>query len=291
MDLKLQLLLQGLGSGAIYAVVGLSFGLIFNTTRVFHFAHGAVITLGAYTILLAVRDAGLPLPLAMLLAAAVAALAGMACEILLYRPLRRRGAPPLLWFLASFALLVVAQNILLIGFGGVPLTLSSGATRRVALGPLNVSELVLWKVAAGLSATLLVAWLLYFTRLGKELRAVVSNPEMARIAGIDLDRRYLHAYAIGSALTVPIGAIALFDQGVSPDLGEQQLLVATVAVFAGGIGAYLGGALGGLALGLVAAVAVYWTNAAFQMTIALAVMTGFLLLRPNGMLGIGLRRA
>lgn len=291
MDLKLQLLLQGLGSGAIYAVVGLSFGLIFNTTRVFHFAHGAVITLGAYVILLSVRDAGLPLPVAMLLAAGIAALAGMACEILLYRPLRRRGAPPLLWFLASFALLVVAQNILLIGFGGVPLTLSSGATSRVAIGPLNVSELVLWKVAAGLSATLLVAWMLFFTRLGKELRAVVSNPEMARIAGIDLDRRYLHAYAIGSALTVPVGAIALFDQGVSPDLGEQQLLVATVAVFAGGIGAYLGGALGGLALGLVAAVAVYWTNAAFQMTIALAVMTGFLLLRPNGMLGIGLRRA
>ncbi|WP_270933457.1 branched-chain amino acid ABC transporter permease [Falsiroseomonas oryzae] len=291
MDLALQLLLQGVGSGAIYAVVGLSFGLIFNTTRVFHFAHGAILTLGGYTILLGVQELGAPLPLAMLGAAGVAAIAGMACEILLYRPLRRRGAPPLLWFLASFALLVILQNILLLIFGGVPLSLSSGAMGRVALGPLNVSELVLWKVAAGIAATLTIAWVLVGTRLGKELRAVVSNPEMARIAGIDLDRRYLHAYALGSALTVPVGAIALFDQGVSPDLGETQLLIATVAVFAGGIGSYLGGALGGLVLGLVGAVAVYVTNASFQTTLALAAMTAFLLLRPNGLLGIGLRRA
>ncbi len=291
MNLALQLLFQGLGSGAVFAIVGLSFGLIFNTTRVFHFAHGAVLTIGAYTVLLAVEQLGLPLPLAMLCAAGVAALAGVACEILLYRPLRRRGAPPLLWFLASFALLVVLQNLLLIGFGGVPLSLSTGAMRRISLGPVTVSELVLWKVAAGATATLIAAWLLFATRLGKELRAIVSNPEMARIAGIDLDRRYIHAYAIGSALTVPVGAIALFDQGVSPDLGEQLLLVATVSVFAGGIGSYLGGALGGLVLGLVGAAAVYWTNASFQMTIALAAMTTFLLLRPSGLLGIRLRRA
>jgi len=290
-NLALQLLFQGLGSGAVYAIVGLSFGLIFNTTRVFHFAHGAVLTLGAYTILLGVEQLGLPLPLAMLGAAGVAAMAGAACEILLYRPLRRRGAPPLLWFLASFALLVVLQNLLLIGFGGVPLSLSTGAMRRIPLGPVTVSELVLWKVAAGVMATLLAAWLLFATRLGQELRAIVSNPEMARIAGIDLDRRYIHAYAIGSALTVPVGAIALFDQGVSPDLGEQLLLVATVSVFAGGIGSYLGGALGGLVLGLVGALAIYWTNASFQMTIALAAMTTFLLLRPSGLLGIRLRRA
>ncbi len=291
MNLPAQLFFQGLGSGAVYAIVGLSFGFIFNTTRVFHFAHGAVLAIGAYTILLAVERLGLPLPLAMLLAAGVAAASGVACEILLYRPLRRRGAPPLLWFLASFALLVILQNLLLVAFGGVPLALSTGAMRRIPLGPVTVSELVLWKVAAGATATLIAAWLLFATRLGKELRAIVSNPEMARIAGIDLDRRYIHAYAIGSALTVPVGAIVLFDQGVSPDVGEQLLLVATVSVFAGGIGSYLGGALGGLVLGLVGALAVYWTNASFQMTIALAAMTTFLLLRPSGLLGIRLRRA
>jgi branched-subunit amino acid ABC-type transport system permease component len=290
MDLLLQLLVQGLASGALYAILGLSFGLIFNTTRVFHFAHGAVMPLAAYAVYLAAGPLGLPLVLAMLLAMLVAALAGMACELFLYRPLRHRGAPPLLLFLASFAVLVVAQNVLLLIFGGVPLTLQSGAVASLQVLGLRISELVIWKVASGALATLAVAALLYRTRLGKELRAIVSNPEMARIAGIDLERSYLVTYAVGSALTVPAGAIALFDQGVSPDLGEMPLLIATVAVFAGGIGSFMGGALGGLVLGLVAALAIYWTNSSFQMTLALGVMTAFLLLRPSGLLGLKMRR-
>jgi branched-subunit amino acid ABC-type transport system permease component len=290
MDLLLQLLVQGTGSGALYAILGLSFGIIFNTTRVFHFAHGAVISIGAYTVYLGVSLLGLPLALAILLAAVVAALAGMACELFVYRPLRRRGAPPLLWFLASFAVLVVAQNILLLIFGGVPVTLRSGAVASVRYAGLRLSELVMWKVAAGAAATLAVAALLYRTRLGKELRAIVSNPEMARVAGIDLERCYLVTYGVGSALTVPVGAIALFDQGVSPDLGEMPLLIATVAVFAGGIGAFLGGALGGFVLGLLAALSIYWTNSSYQMTVALGVLTAFLLLRPSGLLGLKMRR-
>ncbi len=269
MDLLLQLLIQGLGSGALYALLGLSFGIIFNTTRVFHFAHGAIFSLGSYVVYLSVAVLGLPLVLAMAAAACATALAGIACELLLYRPLRHRGAPPLLWFLASFAVLIIAQNVLLLIFGGVPVTLTSGAIASVRLFGVRVSELVLWKAAAGGSAAAAVALLLYRTRLGKELRAIVSNPEMARIAGIDLDRSYLVAYAIGSALTVPAGAIALFDQGVSPDLGETPLLIATVAVFSGGIG---------------------WTNSSFQMTISIGVLTIFLLLRPSGLLGIKMRR-
>jgi branched-chain amino acid transport system permease protein len=290
MDLLLQLLVQGLASGALYAILGLSFGLIFNTTRVFHFAHGSVMPLGAYAVWLAAGPLGLPLVLAMLPAMLVTALAGMACELFIYRPLRHRGAPPLLWFLASFAVLVVAQNVLLLIFGGVPLTLRAGAVASMQVLGLRVSELVIWKVAAGALVTLAVLALLYRTRLGKELRAIVSNPEMARIAGIDLERSYLVTYAVGSALTVPAGAIALFDQGVSPDLGEMPLLIATVAVFAGGIGSFMGGALGGLVLGLVAALSIYWTNSSFQMTLALGVMTAFLLLRPSGLLGLKMRR-
>jgi branched-chain amino acid transport system permease protein len=290
MDVLLQLLLQGLGSGALYAVLGLSFGLIFNVTRVFHFAQGAIFSLGAYSVYVGVTAFHLPLVAAMVLAAVVVALAGVACELFLYRPLRHRGAPPLLWFLASFAVLIIGQNALLLAFGGVPVALSSGAASSVYVLGMRISELVLWKVAAGVVSTAGVAGLLYLTRLGKSLRAIVSNPEMARIAGIDLERAYMVAYALGSALTIPASTIALFDQGASPDVGDLPLLIATVAVFSGGVGAFMGGALGGLLLGLIGAIAVYCTNSSFQMTIALGALTIFLLLRPSGLLGIKMRR-
>lgn len=290
MDLFLQLIIQGLATGGLYAILGVSFGLIFNTTRVFHFAHGATISIAGYAIYFLVARFGLPLWLAMVGAAVVCALFGMACELFLYRPLRHRGAPPLLWFLASFALLVVLQNVMLILFGGVPMTLATGASDSVRLAGVRVSELALWKMAAGAGVVGFLYLLLRHAQIGKELRAIVSHPEMARIAGIDLDRAYLQAYALGSMLVVPASAIALFDQGASPDLGEAPLLIATVAVFAGGIGAFMGGALGGLVLGLLSSIAVYWFAASFQLTIALGALTLFLLWRPTGLLGVRLRR-
>jgi branched-chain amino acid transport system permease protein len=290
MDLFLQLVAQGFATGALYAILGLSFGLIFNTTGVFHFAHGAVFTIGAYAIYLLVSKLGVPFVLAMLLAAALCACCGMACELFLYRPLRRRGAPPLLMFLASFALLIVLQNALLIAFGGVSVSLASGATGMLTTSSLRLSTIMAWKMGAGLAVAVIVFLLLQRTSLGKQLRAIVSHREMARVAGIDLGRSYLYAYALGSALTVPASAIALYDQGVTPDLGEAPLLIATVAVFAGGIGAFMGGALGGLALGLLASLSVFWFSASFQLTVALTGMTLFLLWRPAGLLGLKLRR-
>lgn len=291
MNLWLQLLLHGLAAGSLYAVIGLSFGIIFNTSRVFHFAHSAIFSLGAYVVYWSVAALSLPLPVAIILAMLVTAAAGMACEGLLYRPLRMRGSTPLLSFLASFALMIILQNVLLLVFGGIPVSLSDGAIGAINVFTVRIPKLVIIKIAVGLLSTAFVAWLIFRTALGKRLRAIVSNPEMARTVGIDIDRSYLLAYAIGSALTVPSATVALFDQGVSPDVGETPLLIATVAVFAGGVGAFLGGALGGLALGLIGATAIYWTNASFQLAISLGTLTVFLLLRPNGFLGVGMRRA
>jgi branched-subunit amino acid ABC-type transport system permease component len=153
---------------------------------------------------------------------------------------------------------------------------------------LRISELVMWKVAAGAAVTLIVAALLYRTRLGKELRAIVSNPEMARVAGIDLDRSYLVTYAVGSALASPSAPRAT-NRACRP-IRRVATADAAVAVFAGGIGAFMGGALGGFVLGLLAALSIYWTNSSFQMTVALGALTAFLLLRPSGFLGVKMRR-
>lgn len=290
MNLFVQLLIEGLAAGGLYAVIGVSLGIIFNVTRVFHFAHGAIFALGAYATYFLVARLGLPLLLAVVPAAALCVVAGLACELLIYRPLRRRGSTPLLGFLASFALLIIVQNTFLLFLGGEPMTLAGGAARTFMIGGFRLSELALCKMAAGIGVAALVWIALKTTLVGKQLRAIVSNAEMARVAGVDLDRSYLWAYAIGSALTVPAAAIALFDQGVSPSLSETPLLIGTVSVFAGGLGVMLGGAVGGLVLGLISSLSVYWFAATFQDTVALGAMTLFLLLRPAGLLGVRMRR-
>src|SRR5579859_1456227 len=150
MDLALELLAKGIAQGAVYAMLGLSFGLIFNTTRVFHFAHGAAYAVAAYAIYLGVVDYHLPVVIALAGAALLAAVIGSGCEVFIYRPMRKGGAPTLVQFLASFAVLLLAENVLLIIFGGVPLPLSNEISPAVHLGPILLVQLDLIKIVAGL---------------------------------------------------------------------------------------------------------------------------------------------
>ena len=126
MNLFLQLLVNGVVLGAVYAAFGLSFGLIFNTTGVFHFAHGAVYAVAAYAIYLGVVQFGLPVAVAVGLAIIPTVLVGVACEVLVYRPMRHKQAPTVLILVGSFAILLLFQNLLTIQFGEESVVISVG---------------------------------------------------------------------------------------------------------------------------------------------------------------------
>ena len=121
-----QLFVNGLIAGTIYALVALGFGLIYATTRFFHFAHGAVYTAGAY---LAYSGwlLGLNLPGAVLLAVIDTPILGAVLEIGVYRPLRRKAASSLILLLASLGLFIVIQNLISLTFGDDTKTIRSGA--------------------------------------------------------------------------------------------------------------------------------------------------------------------
>lgn len=290
MILALQLFVNGIVLGSVYAVIGLSFGLIFNTTGVYHFAHGAVYAVAAYSIYVLAVPAHLPLPVAVAIAVVPAAILGMSCELLIYRPMRQRGAPTQLVLVASFAILLLVDNFLLIVFGGLPLTLSSAISPPLNLGPIRLVELDLVKVVSGLAVFLFVIGYLFRTGAGRAIRAVVSNPTMAAVVGVNPDRIYLAAYAIGSALLVPAALVDVSARGASPDLGLAPLLVATIVVFSGGVRVIPSAAASGLLLGVIQSVSGIWLQDAWQSTVAFTILIAFLLVRPQGLFGSEVRR-
>ena len=287
--LAAQLATNGLISGSLYALLGVSWGLIFATTKIFHFAHALTLTVAVYAAVLAVGQWGWGLPAGFLLAAVVGCLFGVATELVVYRPLRRVNATPLNIFLASLGLLIAGESAVLIVFGPQARDLPGFPISGIALGPVAFTTVEgLWLAGSWALLLLLIAWL-WWTRYGRAIRAVASNRELAQCVGIDPERMSLLVFGIGSALVGLGGMLLALRDTVSPTIGVQPVLTAFIAVFLGGIGSIPGAVLGGLVLGLAENMGGLLLPGHWQGVIAFVVLFSVLVFRPSGLLGVRTR--
>ena len=212
--LALQLLVNGLVTGCALGVVSVSFGLIYATTKLFHVAHAGVYTLAGYLAWSLVRQ-GVPDLVAMLLVMVASAAVGAAIQGILYAELERRRATHLVVLIASLGMLAVMQNVIaavytpnilqfplpwgsrLLSFGGVRLTMTQVLTVIVSLGAFGVTM-----------------WFSHRTILGKQIRAVASNPFLAEITRLRPQRVYVTVVAIGSAIVALPGVLVPLDLGL-----------------------------------------------------------------------------
>lgn len=263
----------------------MSWGLIFATTKIFHFSHALTLTLAVYAAVMAAGPWRLGLPAGFALAAGVGCVAGLLTELAVYRPLRRAHATQLNIFLASLGLLIAGQSVVLIAFGPQARTLEGFPMRGIALGPVAFTTIeALWVVAAWLLIALLTTWL-WRTRHGRAIRAVASNPELAQCFGVDREHVFLLVFAVGSALVGVGGALLALRDTASPTMGVHPVLAAFIAVFLGGIGSIPGAALGGVVLGLAENMGGLLLPGYWQGVIAFIVLFVVVVVRPSGILG------
>lgn len=284
MTLFLQLLLNGLVSGSAIALLALGFVLIMRATGVFHLAHSATFVCAAYCLYLLVAGLGWPLWLAIAATFAVSALIGWLMDVAVYRPLRARRVPTVGMFIASLAVFIVVQNLLLLVFGGQFRALGLGhasawTVAGVTITPVSVASLLSAPVLYGLLSALL-----RFTMLGRWIRAVSVSSTRAATIGINLNLTYGAVFALGSALVVPAAALAALELGIHPTLGFHTLLLAITAAIIGGLRNLNGALLGGLIIGVAQSMTVLWLSATWQQSIVFGFLVFVLLFRPNGIL-------
>lgn len=272
--------------------MAVGFGLVFATTRFFHFAHGAVYTAGAYLALVFVKWLGLPLLPGAAAAVVLCAALGLAMELVLYRPLRRRGATPLVLLLASLGAYIVLQNTISLVFGDQTQTLRSGVV-RVGLPVLGarITPVQIWIIAVAVALTVLVWLLVKKTRLGISMRAVANDPELALISGVPADTVILASFVLGSALAGAAGILVAMDVDMTPTMGMNALIMGVVAVIVGGTGSVPGIALGALLLAAAQHFGVWQISSKWQDAIAFVILLVFLLFRPQGFFGRKVRKA
>lgn len=286
----LQLLVNGLVNGSVVALAAVGVSLVYGILRIVNFAHGEYLTFGAYTaVLVASWGAGM---VAATGAAIVAALVlSVALELVLWRPLRRKGAGFMSLFIASIGLALVLRNVLFLSATAEPRTYPVDVFQVYALGSLRISKTQAIAVAAALVAIAFVALLLARTTLGKSMRALSDDSVLAAVSGIEVDRVIVATWALAGALAGLAGVLAaLVQSSFDPNVGFALLLPVFAAVVLGGIGSAYGALVGGLAIGILTETST-WTSLAggvspvYKPVVAFAVLVLALLLRPQGLFG------
>ena len=277
---------NGVKFGLIIAMTAIGLSLIFGTTGLINFAHGDLVTLGAFLAYTFNVVVGLHLiPAALIAIALTAAFAG-GVDAGMWRPLRRRGTGLIAMLVISIGLAFVIRHIILFFFGGSRRPYND-YTLQIAtqVGPIRVQPVELWVM--GLSVLILVgvALMLTKTRLGKGMRAVADNRDLAESSGIDVQRVILSVWIMGGALTAVGGIFLGMIESVDYLMGFRLLLLMFAGVILGGLGTAYGAMLGSLIVGLVSEVSTVFFSSQLKYVWALGVLIIILLVRPQGLLG------
>jgi branched-subunit amino acid ABC-type transport system permease component len=289
MNHALQLLVDGLVQGSRIALVAAGFSLIYGVTRTLHLAHGAILTLSAYLVWWMTAKVGSGLLLAFLAAGVVAMLLGAAHDVFLYRRIRAATTGGFTMVVASLGTGIVIQNLagILFGFDTKDMrTATVGqATAGLPLGPvvLPLTDLITLGVTLVLFA--LLGFLLLRTRMGKQLRAVQDNPQLARVVGVRAPRVYAWTFALGSLVSMPAAFFIGLSGGLNTTIGFDAMLLALIVVFAGGIGSLLGTLLASFGVGILQTMSLLVVDSRWEAAVTFALLLLLVTLRPRGLLG------
>lgn len=283
--LLLQLLANGFVNGCLYSLLALSYALVYNTTRTFHIAHGAVYTAGAYFSYMFMIRLDWSLAAAILLAVLLSAVLGATMELAVYAPLVRRNASLVVALLSSLGLYVALVNLIALIFGNETKLLRLGVDKTYHFGPVILTRIQLVEVLAAVVLLPAIALLLKRTSLGGMIRAVRDNASLATVMGINVAGVRLWVFVLGSALAGFTAILVALDVGLHPQMGMPALLSGAVALIVGGVGTYEGPIVGGFLLGLLQSVVIWQTSVRWTDAITFAVLIVFLLFRPWGLAG------
>ena len=277
-----QLLVGGLGTGCIYALVGLGFTLVYRTMRMVNFAQGQVFMAGTFLGLLGAQQFGLPaLPL-LLLVAVISFAVGMLLERVVFR---RLYASHEVFVVGAIGLGVMIENGFRIVYPEpLPFPKIFGAGVYHLHGAV-FQKTYLWILIITLVLVAILHVMFTYTRAGRALRAVASDGEIAATMGVNVQRAIGVTFGLSFAIAAVAGVLIGPLYFVSPDLGDMVGLKAFSAAVLGGINSVVGTILGGLALGLLEALAAFYISTDYKDLLAFAILMLMLLVRPQGLLG------
>jgi neutral amino acid transport system permease protein len=285
----LRVLVDGIRFGLVIGITGVGLSLIFGTTGLTNFAHGELVTIGAVLAWTLNVAFGLQLIWATLLAIVAGAALGAATDLAIWRPMRRRRAGLIAQLVISIGLALALRYLVLIYFGGRSESFAD-YTNQVErnYGFISITDKDLATIVISLAVLVGVALLLQRTRIGKAMRAVADNRDLAASSGINVERVVLLVWMLAGALAALGGVLfGLSELGgtVQYEMGFSLLLLMFAGVILGGLGTAYGALLGCLVVGVLVQASAQVIPVDLKYLGGLAVLIVILVIRPQGLLG------
>lgn len=279
----IQVLIHGIVLGGIITLGAIGVSLLFGTLRFAHFAHGDMMTLGAYLALAFVTGLGVSVWVAFPCAVAIGMLVAVGIDQLVYRRLRRTR--PVILLIASVGVALILRSLVQVIWGADTQVFQQGVQFPLKFGVFRIKPDQLYVLFGVIGLVVLLHLFLNRTKLGKAMRAMADAPDLARVTGIDTDRVILWTWSIGAGLAVAAGIFLGIDTRLQPTMGWHLLLPVFAAAILGGIGKPYGAIAGGMTVGIATELSTLFTLPSYKPGVAFALMVLMLIVRPQGLFG------
>lgn len=280
----LQLLVNGIIAGATYAIAAIGYHMVYGALKFVNFAHGSVAVFGAYIAWsLSSKFLHLGLVPSFILAVILTALLGVVIERLAYKPLR--NAPKLAPMATAMAVALMLDATTMMVIGSDVKRFDIPITQGIQLGSVFITPVQLIILATTLVVMVFVWFLNSMTKLGKSIRAVADNPELAEMCGINSNVTISATFGIGSGLAAIAGILIGMDVALQPTMGFVIMVKSYAAVVLGGLGNVVGAVIGSFMIGLAENIGVWVIPPVWKDVISYGILILLLFIRPTGLFG------
>jgi len=279
----IQVIIYGIVLGCIISLGAIGVSLIFGILRFANFAHGDMMTLGAYFGLVCVVTLKIPIYAAFPLAMAATALVAAGVDRIIYRWLR--SSSPIILLISSVGTALMLRSIIQVVWGPDNQIYEAGIKLPYTFFGLRIKADQLNIIIGTAVLVTLLHLFLHRTKMGKAMRALSDNMSLAQVTGINTEKVVFWTWMIAAAMAAAGGIFLGIDTRLNPIMGWRILLPIFAAAIAGGIGNLYGAVLGGLLIGIVQELSTMVISPAYKPAVAFAIMVLMLIFRPTGILG------
>lgn len=280
----LQFLFSGLTTGAVYALVGMGFNIIYNSTSIINLAQGEFVVIGGLMMWFFTESAKLPFLLSAVLTILSAGLVGLLMERLTIKPLKK--ADLLLMIMVTIAVSILMRGILMFKFGKDPYDYPPFTEGEpISVAGAIIQQQTLWVI--GITGVCIILLFFFFNKtiIGKAMRACAVDTTAAKLVGINVSRIVMFSFIL-SAMVGAIGGIAITPISLMEyDKGPMLAVKGFCAAIMGGLGRGRGAVIGGFAIGILESMTAGYLHSGLKDAVALVIMLGILFFRPAGIFG------
>ncbi len=279
----LQLIVNGIVLGSIIALAAIGLTMVYGVLNFANFSHADFMAFGAYIAFVLNVALGLNIILSFFIAIAIAGALGVLLDFLVWKPMRRKNADLVSLVIISIGLSLIVRNAIIFIWGGSTQNFDLPVQKGIGMLGVTITHNQLIGLGTAILFMVLVHFFLKNTKLGKAMRAISDDINLARMSGIDSDKVIMWMWFIGIGLAGAAGILYGLETTIRPNMGWFLILPMFAAVILGGIGNPYGAMVGGMVIGLSQELSMLILPPEYKMGVSLGIMIIVLLIKPEGL--------